>query len=128
MESRSRISKEDYFRWFTPIWADITGASTKHHPAPYPLEIPRRLVCMYSFAGDTVVDPFAGLGTTACAAALMDRHSISFEIEPAYHDDAVQRFLAFQESTSRLVNEQTRAAGQPGNSQGPQPLATDATA
>lgn len=128
MEARSRISKEDYFRWFTPIWADITGASTKYHPAPYPLEIPRRLICMYSFAGDTVVDPFAGLGTTARAAALTGRHSISFEIEPAYHDAAVKRFLAFQGPTSRLVGGQTGAAGQPRNSPGPRPIGAHATA
>lgn len=92
MEERSRIAKEDYFRWFAPVWSDVTGASTRDHPAPYPVEIPRRLVLMYSFAGDTVVDPFAGLGTTALAAALTGRNSVSFEIEPSYFAAAVRRF------------------------------------
>ena len=93
MQTRSRIAKHDYFRWFLPVWSDVRGASTKDHPAPYPPEIPKRLICMYSFVGDTVVDPFAGLGTTALAAALTGRNSISFEIEPTYHDTAVRRLL-----------------------------------
>lgn len=96
MEANSRIAKEDYFRWFVPVWADVTGASTKHHPAPFPLEIPRRLISMYSFVGDTVVDPFAGLGTTAQAAALTGRNSLSFEIEPNYYADAQRRFAALR--------------------------------
>lgn len=77
MERKSRIGKEDYFRWFSPIWSDVTGASTREHPAPYPLEIPKRLIRMYSFTGDLVVDPFAGLGTTAIAAAETSRNSVS---------------------------------------------------
>lgn len=96
METLSRISKEDYYRWFTPIWSDITGASTRDHPAPYPLEVPRRLISMYSFVRDTVVDPFAGLGTTAQAAALIGRNSASFEVEPKYFEDAQQRFIGAQ--------------------------------
>lgn len=47
MEMESRISKEDYFRWFAPVWSDVTGASTRDHPAPYPIEVPRRLILMY---------------------------------------------------------------------------------
>ncbi len=101
MELKSRISKEDYFRWFVPLWNDITGASTKHHPAPYPLEIPRRLILMYSFAGDTVVDPFSGLGTTAQAAALTGRNSMSVEIEPSYYFESQKRFIEAQDRAVR---------------------------
>jgi modification methylase len=92
MEARSRISKDDYFRWFTPIWSDIAGASTRDHPAPYPVEVPRRLISMFSFAGDIVIDPFAGLGTTAQAAAMTGRNSISFDIEPRYFAEQQKRF------------------------------------
>lgn len=95
MERKSRIAKDDYFRWFSPIWSDVTGASTRDHPAPYPLEIPRRLIRMYSFAGDVVVDPFAGLGTTALAAAGCGRDSISGEVEPEYYTKALRRFQAW---------------------------------
>jgi site-specific DNA-methyltransferase (adenine-specific) len=97
METESRISKDDYFKWFRPIWEDVTGASTKDHPAPYPLEVPRRLISMFSFVGDTVVDPFSGTGTTSRAAALTGRHSISLDIEPTYNLDARKRFAAFQQ-------------------------------
>lgn len=122
MEARSRIAKDDYFRWFLPIWKDIAGASTKHHPGPYPLEIPRRLISMYSFVGDTVVDPLAGLGTTAQAAAMTGRDSISFEIEPSYHTAAQTRFLSARE---RDVQRDARPA-QAATSVAPEPTLIDA--
>ena len=84
MERRSRIETEDYMRYFAPVWSDIRGQLRKGHPAPYPIEIPRRLVRMFSFAGDTVVDPFCGTGTTALAAMELGRNSISYEIDPSY--------------------------------------------
>lgn len=84
MEERSRIDSEDYKRYFAPVWADVTGQVRKGHPAPYPVEIPRRLIRMFSFAGDIVVDPFCGTGTTALAAMELGRNSISYEIDPGY--------------------------------------------
>lgn len=87
----SAIDKSDYFRWYRQIWEDVGGASLSDHPAPFPLEIPRRLVRMFSFTGDTVLDPFAGLGTTALAAALSRRNSVSYEIEPEYVAKATAR-------------------------------------
>ena len=86
MEAASRIENDDYFRWFVPIWSDITGASTRNHPAPYPVELAYRLTRMFSFAGDTVLDPFLGSGTTTRAAILTGRNSIGIEIEPNYLD------------------------------------------
>src|SRR5262249_28363268 len=68
MEERSFIPKDDYVKWFTSIWTDVRGQIRRDHPAPYPVEVPRRLIRMFSFAGDTVVDPFGGTGTTALAA------------------------------------------------------------
>ena len=79
----SRISKEEFDRWFQQIW-NITGASTKHHPAPFPLELATRLVRMFSFTGDTVLDPFCGSGTTMVAALRTGRNSIGVEIDPEY--------------------------------------------
>jgi modification methylase len=84
MERRSFIATEDYMKWFAPIWADIKGQIRKEHPAPFPLEVPRRLIRMFSFAGDTVLDPFAGTGTTAYAAMEVDRRSVSVEVDPGY--------------------------------------------
>ncbi len=84
METRSHISTDDYARWFSPIWANVTGQHRRDHPAPYPVEIPRRLIRMFSFAGDTVLDPFGGTASTAAAALETGRNSISIEIEPNY--------------------------------------------
>jgi site-specific DNA-methyltransferase (adenine-specific) len=84
MEAASRIETDAYIRYFRPVWDDVTGQLRRDHPAPYPVEIPRRLIRMFSFAGDTVVDPFAGTGTTAIAAMEQSRNSISIEIDPNY--------------------------------------------
>jgi DNA modification methylase len=93
MEKASRIETDDYIKYFRPVWDDVTGQLRRDHPAPYPVEIPRRLIRMFSFAGDTVVDPFAGTGTTAIAAMETDRNSISVEIDPAYTASIESRLL-----------------------------------
>lgn len=77
--------------WFQQIWTGITGASTREHPAPFPLELAERLVRMFSFVGDTVLDPFAGTGTTNLAAGKWGRHSIGVEVDPQYLEMAEQR-------------------------------------
>ncbi len=87
----SIIGCEEHKVWFQQIWTGITGASTRHHPAPYPIELADRLVRMFSFVGDTVLDPFLGTGTTAVAAALAGRNSIGIEIDPQYLAGAVTR-------------------------------------
>jgi modification methylase len=92
MEKRSFISTDDYARLFSPVWTDVTGQLRRDHPAPYPLEIPRRLIRMFSFAGDTVLDPFGGTGTTGLAALEMGRNSVLVEIEPKYIDLIAKRF------------------------------------
>jgi len=79
----SKIEKDEFREWFRQIWT-ITGASTRDHPAPFPLELAYRLVRMFSFTGDTVLDPFLGTGTTAVAAIKCGRNSIGVEIEDKY--------------------------------------------
>lgn len=79
----SRIPKDLFNAWFQQIWR-ITGASTKKHPAPYPLELANRLVRMFSFTGDTILDPFCGTGTTMIAAIHNERNSVGIEIDPDY--------------------------------------------
>src|SRR5579863_10284294 len=80
----SKLSKEEYQEWFQQVWNGLMGESTKHHPAPYPEELAYRLVRMFSFVGDTVLDPFMGTGSTLLAAARCGRNSIGVEVEPAY--------------------------------------------
>jgi modification methylase len=87
---RSRLNKEEFNAWFQQFWT-LTGASTKKHPAPFPLELASRLVRMFSFVGDTILDPFCGTGTTMLAAMKSERHSIGVEIDPAYCRMARQR-------------------------------------
>lgn len=83
-EERSRIATDDYVRYFSPVWSDVSGQLRSGHPAPYPAEIPRRLIKMFSFVGDTVVDPFCGTGSTVLAAVELGRNSIAVEIDPDY--------------------------------------------
>lgn len=87
----SVISAEDHARWFRQIWADIPGASTRDHPAPFPVELAARLIRMFSFVGDTIYDPFTGTASAQVAAKRWGRNSIGVEIEPTYHAGAVAR-------------------------------------
>lgn len=87
----SLIAAENHDRWFRQIWNDIPGASTRHHPAPFPVELAERLVRMFSFVGDTVLDPFAGTASTQIAARNTGRNSLGIEVEPAYRDLALNR-------------------------------------
>ena len=97
----SLISNEKHKQWFQQIWSGVTGASTKNHPAPYPEELAERLIRMFSFVGDTVLDPFMGTGTTTIAAAKWGRNSIGIEIEPRYFELAENRI---HKATSSLFS------------------------
>ena len=84
---RSAIFWEERNVWFSDLW-DLTGCkqsssliTSRERTASYPFEIPYRLVSMYSIQGDTVLDPFAGLGTTALACVALNRNSISVDIK-----------------------------------------------
>lgn len=79
----SRLSKDEHQEWFQQIWT-LPGESTREHPAPYPEKLAYRLVRMFSFTGDTVLDPFMGTGTTLLAAARCDRSAIGVELESDY--------------------------------------------
>jgi DNA modification methylase len=94
----SVISAENHKLWFQQIWSGVTGASTRSHPAPYPVDLAERLIRMFSFVGDTVLDPFLGTGTTTVAAAKTGRHSIGFEIDEHYFEMAHKRI--FNETSS----------------------------
>src|SRR5262249_6074676 len=89
----SIISEANHQEWFQQIWGGLTGASTRHHPAPFPLELATRLILMFSFVGDTVLDPFAGTGTTSLAAAQCGRNSVGVEVDQQYLEFARGRFL-----------------------------------
>jgi site-specific DNA-methyltransferase (adenine-specific) len=88
------LNKEEMQNWMRSSWSDIRGESTrKGHPAPYPVELAERLIKMFSFAGDTVLDPFVGTGTTSLAALNTGRNSIGLDIERRYLSHAHARLL-----------------------------------
>lgn len=87
---RSRLSKEEFDAWFRQFWS-LTGESTRKFPAAFPLELAYRLIRMFSFVGDTVLDPFCGTGTTMLAAMKSERNSVGIEIDPRYVDLAYGR-------------------------------------
>jgi modification methylase len=82
----SMLTKSEMQGWLRSCWTDLPGASTtkSKHPAPYPVELAERLIRLFSFAGDTVLDPFVGTGSTAAAAIRSGRNSISVEVELKY--------------------------------------------
>jgi len=107
----SRIDKEDFHLWFRQIWM-LGGASARRHPAPFPLSLATRLVRMFSFAGDTVLDPFCGTGTTMVAAMQSGRNSIGVEIDAAYCQQAALRLQS--ESSSLFAKDGTVFETAPG--------------
>jgi site-specific DNA-methyltransferase (adenine-specific) len=96
----SMLTKDEMQSWFRSFWTDIRGSSTrKGHPAPFPVELAERLIKMFSFAGDTILDPFMGVGSTSVAAIRAGRNSIGNELEPVYFEqarDAVKKAAAVQ--------------------------------
>jgi site-specific DNA-methyltransferase (adenine-specific) len=105
----SRLTKEEHAKWFRSVWTDVPGASTREHPAPYPVELAYRLIRMFSFVDDTVLDPFLGTGSTTIAASRAGRHSIGNEVDRKYLDlaeRAIRREIgqtSFLAATPELV-------------------------
>ena len=103
----SLLSEASFKTHFQQIWTDITGASTRDHPAPYPVTLADRLIRMFSFVGDTVLDPFTGTASTQIAAAACGRNSVGIEVDPKYHKSAMERLLT--EATSLLKTVEVHA-------------------
>ena len=90
----SRLSKEEWREYISTIWK-IRPELKRDHPAPFPVELPRRLIKLFSFKGDIIVDPFMGSGTTAVAAILEDRKYAGYEINQDYINLANSRIALF---------------------------------
>lgn len=82
-KEKSKLSKEEWREYTKTVW-HIANVSDPDHPAVFPLEIPHRLIKLFSFHGETVLDPFAGTGTTAMAAVPLGRRAICFDQNPDY--------------------------------------------
>jgi site-specific DNA-methyltransferase (adenine-specific) len=91
-EKRDTIEHDDFIQWTKSIWTfPAVNAKKIGHPAPFPIELPHRLINLYSYEGDVVLDPFIGSGTTAIAAIKNNRYYIGYDIKKEYIDLAESR-------------------------------------
>ncbi len=102
---RNTIKKEEFMAWTKSVWTFGTESAKRvRHPAPYPIELPYRLIQLYSFTNDVVLDPFMGSGTTAIAALQSKRKYIGFDIIEEYITLAEKRLEPYQNSIGKHEN------------------------
>ncbi|MBI1928581.1 site-specific DNA-methyltransferase [Candidatus Poribacteria bacterium] len=91
----SDITREEFLEWTNGVWS-FSGESKKRvgHPAPFPVELPRRCIKLFSFVGDTILDPFLGSGSTLIACVQNKRKGIGIEIDAGYCEIAKRRLLS----------------------------------
>lgn len=100
-KKENTITKEQFMEWTKSIWTmNAESARRIGHPAPFPEELPFRLIQLYSFKGDIVLDPFMGSGTTAVAAIKSERKFVGYDISQEYIDLAEKRLKPFLEQTT----------------------------
>jgi DNA modification methylase len=89
------IDTMDFLEATIDVWEMQSASATRvGHPAPFPVDLPRRLIELYTYRGDLILDPFIGSGTTAVAAVETDRHFVGFDTEQSYLDLAAERIEA----------------------------------
>lgn len=98
-QKENTINREDFLEWTKSVW-NFPAVSAKKigHPAPFPEELPHRLIQLYTFKGDLVLDPFAGSGTTCLAAMAGERYYLGYETNPEYIELARGRLAARKDS------------------------------
>ena len=95
------ITKEEFIEWTKSVWTMNTESAKRiGHPAPFPEELPNRLIKLFSFTNDIVIDPFMGSGTTAIAAIKNNRNFVGYEINKEYINLANNRILNWKEKIS----------------------------
>ena len=105
----SLLSEASFKMMFRQVWTDIAGASARDHPAPYPVALADRLIRMFSFVGDTVLDPFTGTAPTQVAAAACGRNTLGIEVDPTYCENALARL---RRETAGLLSTADVSAGE----------------
>ena len=90
----SDITRDEFIEWTNGLWT-FSGESKKRvkHPAPFPIELPKRCIKLFSYVGDVVLDPFVGSGTTLIAAYKLGRKAIGIDIDRTYCQIAKERLL-----------------------------------
>lgn len=95
---KDNITKEEFIEWTKSVWTMNTESAKRiGHPAPFPEELPNRLIKLFSFTNDIVIDPFMGSGTTAIAAIKNNRNFVGYEINKEYINLANNRILNLKE-------------------------------
>ena len=98
---KDNITKEEFIEWTKSVWTMNTESAKRiGHPAPFPEELPNRLIKLFSFTNDIVIDPFMGSGTTAIAAIKNNRNFVGYEINQEYINLANNRILNLKEKIS----------------------------
>jgi site-specific DNA-methyltransferase (adenine-specific) len=104
-DKENTISKEQLMEWTKSIWTmNAESAKRIGHPAPFPEELPYRLIQLYSFTGDIILDPFMGSGTTAVSALKTNRKFVGYEISKEYIDLAKKRIEPLLKQTKIVFN------------------------
>ena len=98
IKEASKLTSEEWKEWTKTVW-NIANISDKDHPAVFPPEIPYRLIRMFSFVGETVLDPFSGMATTGRVALQTGRSYVGYETNPEYYSESMRRLTA---ESSRL--------------------------
>jgi site-specific DNA-methyltransferase (adenine-specific) len=110
VKQRSKLTKEEWKEYTKTVWS-IANITHPHHPAVFPEEIPRRLIKLFTFWGETVLDPFGGTGTTAAVALALGRNAICLDQNPTYNKLAKQRcedITAVGNAEARIENGDAR--------------------
>jgi DNA modification methylase len=107
---------EERNEWFSDIWFKLIGATqnlnngkSRERSAAYPLEVPYRLINMFSVKGDTVLDPFLGTGTTMLAAMASARHSAGYELDPAFQAIILERVAGLPDIANQIIGRRLRS-------------------
>ena len=99
---KDTITREQFMEWTKSVWTmNAESARRVGHPAPFPIELPYRLIQLYSFTGDVILDPFMGSGTTAIAAVQSDRSYVGYDTNPDYIELANRRIKTALEKTDQ---------------------------
>jgi hypothetical protein len=103
---------EERNRWFSDVWMDLRGAPqsvnrnrSRLRSGAFPLELPFRLINMFSVIGDTVLDPFLGTGTTVLAAMCCGRDSLGFEIDTAFQHTILEKMATVPETANAVIGQ-----------------------
>ena len=105
----STISKEEFLEFTKSVWKFSAERATKvGHPAPFPIELPYRLIQIYTFKDEIVLDPFAGSGSTCIAALKTNRRYVAYDIDKKYCNLAEQRTKKFLQDQVTLFSKQSR--------------------